>query len=80
MPFIIDSHRRALTSFVPMLLSVITEFRLTSADFTELLTTNVSIYVASRSIRGDVSRRYSIIPSLELSVLLLFKSATSLFI
>ena len=47
------------------------QLRFDSADFTELLTPRVSSYDASRSIRGDVSGRYSIIPSLELSVLLI---------
>lgn len=43
--------------------------RLLSADFTELLTFEVSLFNASRSIRVGVSGRYPLIPPIGLSVL-----------
>lgn len=42
--------------------------RLLSADFSELLTIMLSQYIASRSISGSVSGRYSFIPLLRKSV------------
>ena len=46
-------------------------FGLLSADFTELLTHQLSLKYASRSIRVGVSGRYPIIPPIGLSVLLI---------
>ena len=56
-------HHPPLDSFPQLNL-----FGLLSADFTELLTFQVSFYNASRSIREGVSGRYSFIPPFGLSV------------
>ena len=64
-----QQHRPPLDRFRCVELSA--TLRLLSADFTELLTFQVSLYDASRSIRESVSGRYSVIPLFGISVLLI---------